>query len=243
MLIFEQSRSGRYAAGQMAEKTEAKGIPVALQRKSRPALPEVSEMQVVRHYTRLSQKNYSIDTQFYPLGSCTMKYNPKTNERQASLTGFSGAHPLVPSELCQGALQLMYELEHHLAHVAGLDAVSVQPSAGAQGELAGMLLFSAYHRDQGKPRSKILIPDTAHGTNPATAVMCGFEVRNISTKETGRLTIEAFKEALGDGKDIAGKKLVIHGSIAGRHATDRHRGGNRLAIEWFDETLRLDQPF
>jgi glycine dehydrogenase subunit 2 len=120
-----------------------------------PDFPDLSEVEVVRHYTRLSTWNYGVDSGMYPLGSCTMKYNPKTNERQAALPGFSGAHPLVPSELCQGALQLIYELEHYLAHVAGLDAVSVQPSAGAQGELAGMLIFAAYHRDRGNraPRS------------------------------------------------------------------------------------------
>jgi glycine dehydrogenase subunit 2 len=131
-----------------------------------------------------------------------MKYNPKTNERQAALTGFSGAHPLVPSELCQGALQLLYELEHYLAHVAGLDAVSVQPSAGAQGELAGMLIFAAYHRDRGKPRSKILIPDTAHGTNPASAALCGFKAVPVETGPDGVL-LPASVEALMDD-DTAG---------------------------------------
>jgi len=167
-----------------------------------PDFPDLSEVELVRHYTRLSTWNYGVDSGMYPLGSCTMKYNPKTNERQASLPGFTGAHPLVPSELCQGALELIYELEHSLAHVAGLDAASVQPSAGAQGELAGMLIFAAYHRDQGKARSKILIPDTAHGTNPASAALCGFKAVSVATGPDGVLVPEAV-EALMD-EDTAG---------------------------------------
>jgi glycine dehydrogenase subunit 2 len=167
-----------------------------------PDFPDLSEVEVVRHYTRLSTWNYGVDSGMYPLGSCTMKYNPKTNERQAALPGFSGAHPLVPSALCQGALQLIYELEHYLAHVAGLDAAAVQPSAGAQGELAGMLIFAAYHRDRGRPRSKIIIPDTAHGTNPASAALCGFKAVPVKTGPDGVLQPEAVAALMDE--DTAG---------------------------------------
>ena len=139
-----------------------------------PDFPDLSEPEIVRHYTRLSQWNLSVDSSMYPLGSCTMKYNPKTNERQASLPGIANAHPLLPVQLSQGLLHLMFDLERWLAEITGLDAVTLQPAAGAQGELTGMLIFYAYHADKGKPRTKILIPDTAHGTNPASASLCGF---------------------------------------------------------------------
>jgi glycine dehydrogenase subunit 2 len=156
----------------------------------------------------------------YPLGSCTMKYNPKTNERQAALPGFAGSHPLVPAELAQGALQLIYELEHYLAHVSGLAAVSVQPAAGAQGELAGMLIFAAYHRDQGRPRSKILIPDTAHGTNPASAALCGFKSVPLVTGPDGVLTPKDV-EALMD-EDTAGL-MVTNPNTLGLFETHMRR--------------------
>jgi glycine dehydrogenase subunit 2 len=139
-----------------------------------PDFPDLCEPDIVRHYTRLSQWNISVDSGMYPLGSCTMKYNPKTNERQASLPGIAQAHPLLPTDLCQGMLQLILDLEDQLKEITGMAAVSLQPAAGAQGELTGMLIFHAFHARQGKPRSKILIPDTAHGTNPASAVLCGF---------------------------------------------------------------------
>lgn len=152
-----------------------------------PDFPDLSEVDLVRHYSRLSQWNFSVDTGMYPLGSCTMKYNPKTNERQSALPGFAGAHPLLPAELSQGALQLLYELETYLTAITGMDAVSLQPAAGAHGELAGMLIFYAYHQSQGKPRSKILIPDTAHGTNPASASLCGFKSIPVQSNENGVL--------------------------------------------------------
>ena len=199
--LWERGGKGRTGYSLPRRDVEAAALPENLAGDG-PDFPDLSEVEVVRHYTRLSTWNYGVDSGMYPLGSCTMKYNPKTNERQAALTGFSGAHPLVPSELCQGALQLIYELEHYLAHVAGLDAVSVQPSAGAQGELAGMLIFAAYHRDRGKPRSKILIPDTAHGTNPASAALCGFKAVPVETGPDGVL-LPASVEALMDD-DTAG---------------------------------------
>jgi glycine dehydrogenase subunit 2 len=140
-----------------------------------PDFPDLSELDVVRHYTRLSQWNFAVDSGMYPLGSCTMKYNPKTNERQAAAPGFAAAHPMLPPNLSQGILKLMYDLEQALVEITGMDAVSLQPAAGAHGELTGMLLFYAYHQSKGKPRSKIIVPDTAHGTNPASAALCGYK--------------------------------------------------------------------
>ncbi|MGD9332928.1 MAG: aminomethyl-transferring glycine dehydrogenase subunit GcvPB [Desulfobacterales bacterium] len=199
--LWERGRKGRRGYSLPRRDVPSAPLPAALAGEG-PDFPDLSEVELVRHYTRLSTWNYGVDSGMYPLGSCTMKYNPKTNERQASLPGFGGAHPLVPSELCQGALQLIYELEHDLAHIAGLDAVSVQPSAGAQGELAGMLIFAAYHRDKGNTRSKILIPDTAHGTNPASAALCGFKAVPVETGPDGVLRPEDVA-ALMDG-DTAG---------------------------------------
>lgn len=152
-----------------------------------PDFPDLSEVDVVRHYTRLSQWNFAVDTGMYPLGSCTMKYNPKTNERQAAQPGFAAAHPLLPPNLAQGILKLMYDLERFLVEITGMDAVSLQPAAGAHGELTGMLLFFAYHRSQGAPRSKILVPDTAHGTNPASAALCGYKPVSIKSSAKGVL--------------------------------------------------------
>ena len=199
--LWERGRKGRSGYSLPRRDVDPAPLPEHLAGEG-PDFPDLSEVEVVRHYTRLSTWNYGVDSGMYPLGSCTMKYNPKTNERQAALPGFAGAHPLVPSELCQGALQLIYELEHYLAHVAGLEAATVQPSAGAQGELTGMLIFSAYHRDRGKPRTKILIPDTAHGTNPASAALCGFKAVPVETGPDGVLLPEAV-EALMD-EDTAG---------------------------------------
>ena len=139
-------------------------------------LPELTELDVVRHFTRLSQWNFSIDTNFYPLGSCTMKYNPKINEDMARLPGFSQHHPYAPAEFSQGSLQLMCELQEYLKEISGMDHVSLQPAAGAQGEFAGMLMVHAYHASRGRQRKKVLLPDSAHGTNPASSALCGYEV-------------------------------------------------------------------
>ncbi len=198
MLIFEQSRSGRVAAGQVPGKSEVSGIPAELQRKSRPTLPEVSEMQVVRHYTRLSQQNFSIDTQFYPLGSCTMKYNPRICNTLALLPGLAGRHPYAPDSSGQGLLACMYDLQEILKEVTGMRSVSLSPAAGAQGEFAGVAMIRAYHESRGDGgRSEIIVPDAAHGTNPATAVMCGYKVKEIPTKDDGDIDIEALKAAVG----------------------------------------------
>ena len=167
-----------------------------------PDFPDLSEVDVVRHYTRLSQWNFGVDTGMYPLGSCTMKYNPKINERQAALPGFADAHPLLPAELSQGALELMWHLERYLAEITGMDAVTLQPAAGAHGELTGMLIVHAYHTGRGSRRSKILVPDTAHGTNPASAALCGFSSVAVRSDERGIIPPEAVAAVMDE--DTAG---------------------------------------
>ena len=167
-----------------------------------PDFPDLSEVDVVRHYTRLSQWNFGVDTGMYPLGSCTMKYNPKINEKQAALPGFAKAHPLLPAELSQGALELMFRLERYLAEITGMDAVTLQPAAGAQGELTGMLLIHAYHTSKGSHRSKIIIPDTAHGTNPASAALCGFSSVAVQSDEKGIISPGAVAAVMDE--DTAG---------------------------------------
>jgi glycine dehydrogenase subunit 2 len=159
-LLWEQGRKGRCGFSLPRRDVERATVPAGLAGDG-PDFPDLSELDVVRHYTRLSTWNFSVDTGLYPLGSCTMKYNPKTNERQAAVPGFASAHPLLPAALCQGGLELMAALECMLAEITGMDAVTLQPGAGAHGELAGMLIFHAYHQHQGKPRSKIIVPDTA----------------------------------------------------------------------------------
>ncbi|WP_457670554.1 aminomethyl-transferring glycine dehydrogenase subunit GcvPB [Thiolapillus sp.] len=199
MLIFEHSRPGRRAQAQAPKSaTRLEGIPAALQRKRKPRLPEVSEMQAVRHYTRLSQKNFSIDTQFYPLGSCTMKYNPRVCNSLAMLPGLVNRHPLAPDSHSQGFLSAMYELQEILKAVTGMSAVSLAPMAGAQGEFAGIAMIRAYHDARGDTgRTEILVPDAAHGTNPATAVMCGYKAREIPSKADGDVDMDALEAALG----------------------------------------------
>jgi len=167
-----------------------------------PNFPDLGELDVIRHYTRLSQWNFGVDAGAYPLGSCTMKYNPKTNERQADREGFAGAHPLLPPELAQGALRLMFELERCLGEITGLPAVSLHPAAGAQGELTGMLICQAYHCGKGKRRSKIIIPDTAHGTNPASAALCGFRPVSVKSSAEGILSAATVAEVMDE--DTAG---------------------------------------
>ncbi len=199
MLIFEQSRNGRRALAQAPHHAAATpDIPAALLRKEPPLLPAASEMQVVRHYTRLSQKNFSIDTQFYPLGSCTMKYNPRACNRLAMLPGFLARHPLAPDSMGQGFLACMFELQEMLKEVTGMPAVSMSPAAGAQGEFAGVAMIRAYHDARGDTgRTEILVPDAAHGTNPATAVMCGYTVHEIPTDRNGDVDMEELRKAVG----------------------------------------------
>ena len=188
-LLWEKGQKGRVGFSLPRRDVEAAPIADNLLGEG-PDLPELSEVDVIRHYTRLSTWNFGVDTGMYPLGSCTMKYNPKTNEKQAALPGLAQAHPLLPPELAQGALRLMYELERLLAEITGMDAVSLQPAAGAHGELTGMLIFHAYHRQRGAPRSKIIIPDTAHGTNPASAALCGFRAIPVKSNAQGIISPE-----------------------------------------------------
>ncbi|AOV16296.1 glycine dehydrogenase (aminomethyl-transferring) [Acidihalobacter aeolianus] len=199
MLIFEHARHGRRAAAQ-APLTEhsADALPERFRRRSATGLPEVSELQAVRHYTRLSQKNFSIDTHFYPLGSCTMKYNPRGSNAAAMLDGFLGLHPHTPDAHAQGMLGCLFELQEMLKSVTGMRGVSLTPMAGAQGEFAGVAMIRAYHDARGdSARSEILVPDAAHGTNPATATMCGYAVREIPTSDDGDVDMQALREAVG----------------------------------------------
>jgi len=199
MLIFELSQPNRRNPSQAPlNKPEIKDIPERFLRKQRPLLPEVSEMQAVRHYTRLSQKNFSIDTQFYPLGSCTMKYNPRACNALAMLPQFLARHPSAPETTGQGFLACMYELQEILKDVTGMKGVSLTPMAGAQGEFAGVAMIRAYHESRGDgARTEILVPDAAHGTNPATAVMCGYTVREIPTDANGDIDTELLRAAVG----------------------------------------------
>jgi len=199
MLIFEHSRKGRHNYSQSPATPASKSaIPQNLLRKSKVLLPEVSEMDTVRHYTRLSQKNFSIDTEFYPLGSCTMKYNPRACNSLAMLPQFISRHPSAPEDTGQGFLACMYELQEILKSVTGMAGVSLTPMAGAQGELIGVMMIRAYHESRGDfARTEIIVPDAAHGTNPATAVMCGFKVVEIATDKDGNVDLDALKAAVG----------------------------------------------
>lgn len=182
-------------------------LPSELLREKISEMPVVSELEVIRHFTRLSQSNHSIDTAFYPLGSCTMKYNPKINERIAGFPGFNATHPEQPQSAAQGNLQLLHNLGKYLCELFGLDEISLQPAAGAQGELTGMMLIRAYlvKRDN-NPRKKILIPSSAHGTNPASAALCGYQVVEISSNEKGCLDIQALQNAMNE--DVAALMLT-----------------------------------
>jgi glycine dehydrogenase subunit 2 len=203
-LIFELSRPGRTGCEIPAHSSLAKpvSLPDGLARRQAPRLPEVAENQVMRHYTNLSVRNHHIDRDFYPLGSCTMKYNPRVNEDMAALPGFSAVHPLQPAITCQGALQVEHELSKALAEITGLEAVTLQPAAGAQGELTALLMFRAYHlKHGGRPRRRVIIPDSAHGTNPASIVIAGYEVLQLASGADGLMDVSALKNALNE--DVA----------------------------------------
>ena len=198
MLIFDQSVPGRANGAQTAPAPLPDDLPSQLLRRRPPPLPQVSELQAVRHYTRLSQKNFSIDTHFYPLGSCTMKYNPRAANELALWAVLRDRHPLAPAATGQGFLACLWELQEILAAVTGMAGVSLTPLAGAQGELAGIAMIEAYHRSRGDAgRREILVPDAAHGTNPATAVMCGYQVREIPTNADGDVNLDALRAAVG----------------------------------------------
>src|SRR5579875_2549697 len=194
LTIFDRSRPGRRAFTppvlDVPERPLDELIPAELRRPEPARLPEVSEPEIVRHYNRLSKRNFDLDTGFYPLGSCTMKHNPKLHERVAALPGHARLHPLQRPEAAQGALELMWRLQHALGEISGLPHVSLQPSAGSHGELAGVLLTRAYHEDRGEQRTKVLTPDTAHGTNPATVTMAGYEVVKVGTDAAGNVDVD-----------------------------------------------------
>jgi len=203
-LLVELARPGRH--GRHVRSDDVPDIPATFARRAPLRLPELTEPQVVRHYTHLSQLNYSVDTGMYPLGSCTMKYNPKVNDRAAAL--FADLHPRQSYRTTQGVLALAYELEQMLAKITGMDFVSLQPQAGAQSEFTALLVFKAYHAKRGEAahRRRIIVPDSAHGTNPASAAMCGYEVTTVKSDARGNVDLDALKGALGP--DVAGFMLT-----------------------------------
>ncbi len=200
-LLWEKGATGRNGFSLPRRDVPASELDDEL-KGSGPDFPDLSELDVVRHFTRLSQWNFGVDSGMYPLGSCTMKYNPKINERQAALPEFAGAHPLLPVQLSQGVLKIMFELERYLAEITGLPAVTLQPAAGSHGELTGMMVIRAYHKSKGQERSKVLIPDTAHGTNPASAALCGFKSIPVKSNDQGILSVETIAEVMDE--DTAG---------------------------------------
>lgn len=201
-LLFESGSSGRNAL-QWPEPSQRADelLPSTLLREEIAGFPELGELEVLRHFTRLSQRNFSIESEFYPLGSCTMKYNPKINETVARFPGFAQIHPLASAGLLQGALQLLFDLEAILCEIGGMDAVSLQPSAGAQGELTGLMLIRALLAERGNPRKTIIVPDTAHGTNPASSTLCGYDVIQISSNDQGMIDPTAIEKVMND--DVA----------------------------------------
>ncbi len=196
-LLWEKGKPGRHGFSFPRRDIEINELNENLIGEG-PGFPDLSEVDVVRHYTRLSQWNFGVDTGMYPLGSCTMKYNPKTNEKQASLSGFAKAHPLLPSGLSQGVLKLMFDLKGFLSEITGMGAVTLQPAAGAHGEFAGMLLIRAFHKSKDMKRTKIIIPDTAHGTNPASASLCGFRSIPLKSNKDGILSPKAVSEIMDE---------------------------------------------
>jgi len=200
-LIFERSRSGRRAIdlpiSDVPVESVSSLIPAAFLRKEPADLPEVSQLDLVRHFTELSQRTFGVDSGFYPLGSCTMKYNPKINEDVAALPGLAGLHPLEDVRDTQGALKLMFDLQTMLSEIGGMDAVTLQPAAGAHGELTGLKLIRAYHRHHGQNRTQVIVPDSAHGTNPASVTVCGMEVVEIKSHPDGAIDLEALRAVVG----------------------------------------------
>ena len=203
-LIFELSQEGRKGYSLPVNKfPQSPELPVQLQRASAPRLPQVSEPEVVRHYNNLSQMNFGVDTGFYPLGSCTMKYNPKINEEVCALPGFAGLHPLMPARLTQGVCKVYEAMNVALAEITGMHTFTFEPCAGAHGELTGLMLMRTYHMLRGDlKRTKVIVPDSAHGTNPASAAVCGLEVVEVKSLENGRIDVEALKPLLTD--EVAG---------------------------------------
>lgn len=210
-LIFEISKPGRTACSLPECDVPVQDmdlmIPADMQRESVPELPEVSEIDAVRHFTALSRRNHGVDSGFYPLGSCTMKYNPKVNEDAAALEGFTKVHPYQAENTVQGCLELMYHLDRMLSEITGMERVSLQPAAGAHGEMTGLMIIRAYHEQRGESRrTKIIIPDSAHGTNPASAVVAGFDTVEVKSDARGNVDLEALKAVMND--EVAGLMLT-----------------------------------
>jgi glycine dehydrogenase subunit 2 len=207
-LIFEKSRPGRRASTLPAYDLPSPDLPEELARKRAPRLPELAEPELVRHFSALAARTFGVDTGFYPLGSCTMKHNPRVNERVVMLPGFRDLHPLQEEEAAQGALELMWRLQEILAEVAGLDAVSLQPAAGSQGEVTGLMLMRAYFADRGEAerRRNVFVADTAHGTNPASVTMAGYTLQKVGTDERGNLDLDFLREKVDD--ETAGLMLT-----------------------------------
>lgn len=198
MVIFEKGSKGRCAGSQMQQAVPHPVLPSALCRQSSPCLPMLSELEVVRHFTQLSQKNFCIDSQFYPLGSCTMKYNPRGVHKLASLDSFTGLHPLSPNSVSQGTMSCLFELQEDLKAVTGMSGISLTPMAGAQGEFAGVRMIQAYHQAKNDhERTEMIVQDAAHGTNPASAVMCGYSVKEVPTGKNGDIDLAALKKIIG----------------------------------------------
>lgn len=202
LLIFERSRPGRigYSLPECDVPTVPKEelVPQGMLRSEGLAFPEVCEVDVIRHYTALSRRNFGVDNGFYPLGSCTMKYNPKVNEDVARYPGLAKIHPYQPEESVQGALELMYRLQQDLAGLTGMDAVTLQPAAGAHGEWTGLMMIRAYHESRGEKRTKVIVPDSSHGTNPASASVAGFETVTIPSTQRGMVDLDALRAAVGE---------------------------------------------
>ncbi len=202
-VIFQRSRTGRTTdifppLSLEREQELAQKFPTLYRREEVAGFPEVSEIDVVRHFTRLSQWNYGIDSGFYPLGSCTMKYNPKVNETVSRIPLFTDQHPLAPEIFCQGSLRLLFDLERLLAQISGFDAVSLQPSAGAQGELCGLMMIKSFMNQSGENRETVLIPDTAHGTNPASSALCGFKTKKVQSRQDGCISLDDLEKAMDE---------------------------------------------
>jgi len=251
-VIFELSAPGRIGASfpdaDVPEYPLGDLIPRAALREIPPDLPEVSEPDVVRHYTRLSHRNFSIDEGFYPLGSCTMKYNPKIHEDAARLSGFARLHPYAPEEHAQGALQLLWNLERLLAEVSGMDRVTFQPAAGAHGELTGLLMIRAYFESRGERRTKVIVPDSAHGTNPATASMVGYQVITVKSDARGNIDVDALRAAVDDS--VAALMLTNPNTLGlfEEHITDVerivHGAGGQMYMDGanFNAILGVTRP-
>ena len=209
-LVFELSRPGRRAWSLPEAKVDAPEldelVPAKFRRTRAPALPEISERDLVRHYTRLSQRNWAIDVGAYPLGSCSMKYNPKVAEEAAAMPGFAGLHPLADDDLTQGALELLGTLQEALCEATGMDAITMQPAAGAQGELTGLLIMRAFHEANGDARRRVVIPDSAHGTNPASVSLAGYEAVEVRSDERGLVDVDALLDVLDE--NVAGLMLT-----------------------------------